>query len=101
MIACVSGIEYNISETLNTIKYASRARSIRNQAKVNAVEVGWDDVEHLQNTVLKLRKQVTNLATEGRDGHPGTLGDSEGHSQKISGKLAELQRDHTVVGWIW
>ncbi|KIY36221.1 kinesin family member 21A [Cryptococcus gattii E566] len=58
MIACISPIEANIGETLNTIKYASRARNIRNSVKVNQVEAGWDDVEYLQNTVLKLRKQL-------------------------------------------
>ena len=93
MIACVSPIEYNINETINTIKYASRARNIKNTSKVNAVEAGWDDVEHLQALVTKLRKQVAFIEVNGshavhRDG---------GGSEKLLQRLAELQREHTEV----
>jgi kinesin family protein 4/21/27 len=35
MIACVSPAEINYEESLNSIKYASRARSIKNKAVVN------------------------------------------------------------------
>ncbi len=35
MIACVSPAESNFDETLNTLNYASRARKIKNQPKVN------------------------------------------------------------------
>ncbi|KAE8537866.1 hypothetical protein D1P53_005927 [Cryptococcus gattii VGV] len=94
MIACVSPIEANIGETLNTIKYASRARNIRNSAKVNQVEAGWDDVEYLQNTVLKLRKQVVALEGEGK---VGMSEDDLKQSEKLTRKLAELQREHTEL----
>ncbi|GAA5911113.1 uncharacterized protein JCM6883_004273 [Sporobolomyces salmoneus] len=59
MIACVSPTEYNLSETLSTLKYANRARNIKNRAEINEVEVGWDDVEHLQRTILKLRAELS------------------------------------------
>ncbi|RIB19736.1 P-loop containing nucleoside triphosphate hydrolase protein [Gigaspora rosea] len=39
MIACVSGAEYNLDETVNTLKYANRARNIKNSAFVNQEEV--------------------------------------------------------------
>lgn len=35
MIACVSPAEVNFEETLNTLKYASRARNIKNKPIVN------------------------------------------------------------------
>ena len=93
MIACISPIEYNVVETINTLKYASRARNIKNTSKINAVEAGWDDVEHLQATVLKLRKQVTVLETdEGRG--TGSLGRG---NEKLIQRLADLQREHTEV----
>lgn len=106
MIACVSPVEYNIAETLNTIKYASRARNIKNAAKVNAVEAGWDDVEHLQNTVLKLRKQLAQIEVDGgslvRSDQPaGASGvisqDAHRQSEKLIQRLAELQKEHTDV----
>lgn len=98
MIACVSPIEYNIGETLNTIKYASRARNIRNVAKVNQVEAGWDDVEHLQNTVLKLRKQVAETGGELKTNIESPVTEEkQQHSQKLLSRLAELQKEHTEV----
>ncbi|CAG8455777.1 7014_t:CDS:2 [Funneliformis mosseae] len=61
MIACVSPAEYNISETINTLKYANRARNIKNSATVNQEEAGWYDLEHLQHLVLKLRAEIKAL----------------------------------------
>ncbi|KAK8864351.1 hypothetical protein IAR55_001598 [Kwoniella newhampshirensis] len=95
MIACVSPIEANIGETINTVKYASRARNIRNVSKINQVEAGWDDVEHLQSTVLKLRKQLTALEME--DGKGSTSEESLKQSEKLILRLAELQKEHTEL----
>ena len=97
MIACVSGIEYNIGETLNTIKYASRARNIRNAAKINQVEAGWDDIEHLQSTVLKLRKQLAVLDANGTLS-PAESEEGRMQTAKLVQRLADLQREHTEVG---
>lgn len=66
MVACVSPIEANLAETLNTLRYANRARNIKNRAEVNEVEQGWDDVEYLQRTILKLRGELA--AIKGGDG---------------------------------
>ncbi|KAH9818942.1 hypothetical protein DFH28DRAFT_1123320 [Melampsora americana] len=57
----MASAKYPLNETLNTVKYANRARNIKNRAEVNAIEAGWDDVEYLQATVIKLRKELTNL----------------------------------------
>lgn len=35
MIACVSPADSNYEETLNTLKYASRARNIKNKPVIN------------------------------------------------------------------
>ncbi|CAG8464465.1 3839_t:CDS:2 [Racocetra fulgida] len=61
MIACVSPAEYNINETISTLKYANRARNIKNSAIVNQEEPGWQDIEYLQNLVLKLRADIKAL----------------------------------------
>lgn len=58
MIACVSSTDGNVSETLNTLQYAQRARRIRNTVERNQAEVGWDNVEYLQAQVLRLRKEL-------------------------------------------
>ncbi|KAI0306797.1 hypothetical protein B0F90DRAFT_1808404 [Multifurca ochricompacta] len=59
MIACVSPAEWNAAETLNTLKYANRARNIKNRAIINEKEEGWDDVEWLQG--LKAIKEGGTL----------------------------------------
>jgi hypothetical protein len=61
MIACVSPIEYNLNETINTLRYGARARNIKNRAEANQTEVGWDDLVHLQGLVVKLRKEMENI----------------------------------------
>ena len=45
MIACVSPTEWNVAEMVNTLKYANRARNIKNRVVVNEREDGWDDME--------------------------------------------------------
>ncbi|CAG8557056.1 19788_t:CDS:2 [Cetraspora pellucida] len=61
MIACVSSSESNVNETINTLKYANRARNIKNSISINQEESGWNDLEHLQSLVLKLRSEIKAL----------------------------------------
>ncbi|CAG8452779.1 5095_t:CDS:2 [Acaulospora morrowiae] len=63
MIACVTPADYNVSETTNTLKYASRTRNIKNNAKINKQESGWQDIDYLQRSVLKLRAEIKALRT--------------------------------------
>ncbi|KAL1411298.1 hypothetical protein Q8F55_002249 [Vanrija albida] len=100
MIACVSPVEFNINETINTINYASRARKIKNAVTKNQQEVGWDDIDHLRNTVLKLRTKIAGLETEPRainkvaeapDGHDDDV--LQRQVIDLSNKLADLEDD--------
>lgn len=56
MIACVSPAESNFDESLSTIKYASRARNIKNKPVVNR------DPNSL--LIESLRGQITHLTFE-------------------------------------
>ncbi|KAG0168002.1 hypothetical protein DFQ30_005399 [Apophysomyces sp. BC1015] len=63
MIACVSPAEVNLTETANTIKYAHRARSIKNKAERNEAEE-WmtnDSPEFLRSMIAKLKNEVRSL----------------------------------------
>jgi kinesin family protein 18/19 len=53
MIACISPSSLFYDETLNTLNYASRARSIKNKAKRNIQEVGCD-VYRYKDIISKL-----------------------------------------------
>jgi chromosome segregation ATPase len=59
MIACVSPAEHNLIETMNTIKYANRARNIKNKVERNSIEewMQTDDVAVLRSVIAKLKKQ--------------------------------------------
>ena len=116
MIACVSPTEWNAAETVNTLKYANRARNIKNRAVVNEREEGWDDVEWLQNMVTRLRKELKGLKEGGlltstdpnaptsfKLGHTpassiATIISSESHTTPASGRMlaqmAELQNNY-------
>eukprot|EP00742_Colponemidia_sp_Colp-10_P010914 GILJ01012048.1.p1 GENE.GILJ01012048.1~~GILJ01012048.1.p1 ORF type:complete len:2113 (+),score=435.57 GILJ01012048.1:1-6339(+) len=56
MIACVSPADINFEETLNTLKYASRARNIKNKPVVNR--------DPLSAQLADLRQQVFELQQE-------------------------------------
>ena len=93
MIACVSPAEWNAGETINTLKYANRARNIKNRAVVTEKEDGWDDLEWLQNTVMRLRKELKGLKEGGGislrvSGEPVEV---EGASKKVLDQMVELQ----------
>lgn len=116
MIACVSPTEWNAAETVNTLKYANRARNIKNRAVVNEREDGWDDIEWLQNMVTRLRKDLKALKEGGpsnpadtsapgsfKFGHTpassiATITSSESHitpaSAKMLAQMSELQNNY-------
>lgn len=55
MLACASPAESNVTETLNTLKYANRARNIRNRVVVNQ-EMG--EVDKLKQTIARLKEEL-------------------------------------------
>lgn len=53
MIACISPADSNMEETINTLRYADRARKIKNKPIVN--------VDPRAAEMSRLKKQVQNL----------------------------------------
>ena len=100
MIACVSPAEWNAAETINTLKYANRARNIKNRAVVNEKEEGWEDVEWLQGTVVRLRKELKVLKSGGSVSTltdvKGSKDDTvvEGAGKKVLAQMTELQNNY-------
>ena len=94
MIACVSPAEYNGGETLNTLKYANRARNIKNRAVVNEKEEGWDDIEWLQGTVTRLRKELKLLKENGVAVSANGAPPPEGASKRVLAQMTDLQNNY-------
>ncbi|CAO3649540.1 unnamed protein product [Mucor fragilis] len=63
MIACVSPAESNLSETLNTLQYANRARNIKNKMEKNEMEewMTTDNVDMLRTTISKLKNELRSM----------------------------------------
>lgn len=60
MISNVGPADYNFDETMNTLRYASRAKSIKNKPKIN--EDPKDALlREYQDEIAKLREQLALL----------------------------------------
>jgi len=58
MIACVSPAEINYEESLNSIKYASRARNIKNKAVINR-DPNSLLIDSLRGQISKLQGEIS------------------------------------------
>lgn len=71
MIACVTPAEFHLSETLNTVQYAQRARAIQSKPRIQQVADDGDKhalIERLKAEVAFLRQQIRNSeGSERRD----------------------------------
>ncbi|KAL2011054.1 hypothetical protein VTN00DRAFT_3772 [Thermoascus crustaceus] len=63
MIACVTPAEFHLSETLNTVQYAQRARAIQSKPRIQQVADESDKqavIDRLKAEVAFLRQQIRN-----------------------------------------
>ncbi|GBG26792.1 Chromosome-associated kinesin KIF4 [Hondaea fermentalgiana] len=80
MVACVSPADSNVEETLNTLKYANRARNIQNKPTVN------DEAMNEQNSTLvaQLKRTIAGLQDEVAALRSGAERPLEAHRAKTS-----------------
>ena len=89
MIACVTPAEFHLSETLNTIDYASRARTIQTKPQIQATSDEGDKqamIERLRAEIQFLRGQISN--SEGQNYHVSV---AQGRTDRQSGREIDLQ----------
>src|SRR6202012_3261114 len=70
MIACVTPAEFHLSETLNTVQYAQRARAIQSKPRIQQVSDESDKqalIERLKAEVAFLREQIRSTERGGSD----------------------------------
>ncbi|KAL2833612.1 hypothetical protein BJY01DRAFT_225040 [Aspergillus pseudoustus] len=71
MIACVTPAEFHLSETLNTVQYAQRARAIQSKPRIQQIADDSDKhavIERLKAEVAFLRQQLRNAEDNDRRG---------------------------------
>ncbi|CAG8451419.1 10408_t:CDS:10 [Acaulospora morrowiae] len=68
MLACVSPADSNFMETLNTLKYANRARNIKNKVSVNESYGGNSiEINQLRGQISRLKLEIQTLRSGGLD----------------------------------
>lgn len=69
MLACVSPSDSNFMETLNTLKYANRARNIKNRVTINQDFAGSSiEVNQLKSQLARLKLELAAARAEGTSG---------------------------------
>ena len=61
MVACVSPAQYNQDQTLSTLRYASRARSIQNNLRLNSKMSAEDEVLYLRKVLIETESEIALL----------------------------------------
>ncbi|EGR44444.1 kinesin-like protein [Trichoderma reesei QM6a] len=92
MIACVTPPEFHLSETLNTVQYAQRARAIQSKPRIQQVEEGDKSaiIERLKAEVAFLREQIRS-ANGQVDLRPRSANRSRERSERQNEREVELQ----------
>lgn len=92
MLACVSPSDSNFMETLNTLKYANRARNIKNRVTINQDFAGSSiEVNQLRAQLARLRIELASARAE--NGGSGDRTTSRTHHHPYG---SSLQRDDEV-----
>ncbi|XP_032093213.1 chromosome-associated kinesin KIF4A [Thamnophis elegans] len=88
MIACVSPADSNLEETLNTLRYADRARKIKNKPIVN--------IDPQAAEINRLRLQVQELQVLLLQAHGGTLPVSL-RGEPVENLPALMEKNHSLL----
>ncbi|KAI0136856.1 kinesin motor domain-containing protein [Xylariales sp. AK1849] len=103
MIACVTPAEFHLSETLNTVQYAQRARAIQSKPRIQQVEEGDKQaiIERLKAEVAFLREQIRSTERGGVDRrNPVASERSERHNEReseLQNQLLDVQENYTTL----
>jgi len=105
MIACVTPAEFHLSETLNTVQYAQRARAIQSKPRIQQVSDESDKqalIDRLKAEVAFLREQIRSTERGGdrhNNYHPTDKADRQnGRENELQNQLLDLQENYTALG---
>ena len=102
MIACVTPAEFHLSETLNTVQYAQRARNIQSKPKIQQINDDADKqavIDRLRTEVAFLRQQIRSAETGDR--RPATilerLDRPSERETDLQNQLLDVQESYTTL----
>lgn len=103
MIACVTPAEFHLSETLNTIQYAQRARAIQSKPRIQQVTDESDKqavIDRLKAEVAFLRQQLHSAEENDRHMAPPGERSSERRNEKemdLQNQLLDAQESYNAL----
>ena len=104
MIACVTPAEFHLSETLNTVQYAQRARAIQSKPRIQQVVDEGDKhalIERLKAEVAFLRQQLRNAEDSDRRAAPPRERSAERQNGKqqidMQNQLLDVQESYNAL----
>ena len=103
MIACVTPAEFHLSETLNTVQYAQRARNIQSKPKIQQISDNGDKqvtIDRLRTEIAFLRQQIRSAEGTGdhRNGHNAEVSSrSKERETELQNHLLDVQESYTTL----
>ncbi|RFU26192.1 hypothetical protein B7463_g10145, partial [Scytalidium lignicola] len=103
MVACVTPAEFHLSETLNTVQYAQRARAIQSKPRIQQVNDDSDKnamIERLKAEVAFLREQIRSTERgDDRRAHAATEKPERQNEREIElqNQLLDFQENYTAL----
>ncbi|KAL3309647.1 Kinesin-like protein kif27, partial [Cichlidogyrus casuarinus] len=73
MLCCISPASSNFDESMSAVKYANRARNIRNKPISNHADISLDAVEFNQKQVDEMRTEILKLRAQNSVNHLNDL----------------------------
>ncbi|KAJ5424102.1 hypothetical protein N7491_009318 [Penicillium cf. griseofulvum] len=102
MIACVTPAEFHMSETLNTISYAQRARAIQSKPHIQHIADDGDKqalIDRLKSEISFLRLQIRNSeGSERREGPSTERSERKNEREKhLQNQLLDVQESYNSL----
>ena len=103
MIACVTPAEFHLSETLNTVQYAQRARAIQSKPRIQQVSDESDKqalIDRLKAEVAFLREQIRSTDRGGDRRTHATIERPERQNEReveLQNQLLDTQENYTAL----
>lgn len=104
MIACVTPAEFHLSETLNTVQYAQRARAIQSKPRIQQVSDNDGDkqalIDRLKAEVAFLREQIRSTERGADRRNPTTIERPERQNERemeLQNQLLDTQENYTAL----
>lgn len=105
MIACVTPAEFHLSETLNTVQYAQRARAIQSKPRIQQIEEGDKQaiIDRLKAEVAFLREQISNSSHQSQSPRRLAAGSNDKSDRQtereseLQNQLLDTQENYTAL----